>query len=62
MPEGVKYEDLILQADSVFKAFEQEFERFAHFRHSGSMAGVTLDDAEASQRELSELRTRHTGK
>lgn len=62
MPEGVKYEDLILQADKTFKAFEQEFERFARFRQSADMDSVSLDDAEKMQRELGDLRTRHTGK
>ena len=62
MPEGVNYEDLIRQADNTFKAFEQEFERFVRFRRNANMDGVTLDDAESMQRELSELRTRHTGK
>lgn len=62
MPDGVKIEDLISQADSTFKAFEQEFERFARFRQNVGMDGVTLGDAENLQRELSAMRTRHTGK
>jgi phenylalanyl-tRNA synthetase alpha chain len=62
MPEGVKYDDLIRQADEVYKAFEHEFERFARFRSSATMDGATLDVAETAKRELTELKTRHTGK
>jgi len=62
MAEGVKYKDLILQADNIFKAFEQEFERFARFRTSQGLEDVTLKDAERLQVDLSDLRTRHTGK
>src|SRR5215211_953171 len=44
------------QIDSIYKAFEQDFERFAHFDPSD------LEEALAEQRALSELRTRHLGK
>jgi len=63
MPEGNRIEDPKLKAEDARKAFEQEFERFARFRggvsHEG---GLKLKEAEALQRELSELRTHHTGK
>lgn len=62
MPEGAS-PDPRLQAESARKAFEQEFGRFARFRTSvNSEPGLTLKEAEALQRELSDLRTRHTGK
>jgi phenylalanyl-tRNA synthetase alpha chain len=64
MPEGDKQEDPKLRAETARKAFEQEFERFARFR-TGDVdqpQGLTLHDALAFQRELGELRTRHTGK
>lgn len=50
------------QAEAARKAFEQEFERFARFRGSVSAEALTLNDAETLRRELSDLRTRHTGK
>ena len=50
------------QAEAARKAFEQEFERFARFRRRVDLNGLTLADAQALQRELAELRTRHTGK
>jgi phenylalanyl-tRNA synthetase alpha chain len=63
MPEGVSLDDPKRKAESARKAFEQEFGRFARFRTGVSAAsGLTPTDAEGLQRELSELRTRHTGK
>ncbi|MBD0372679.1 MAG: phenylalanine--tRNA ligase subunit alpha [Pyrinomonadaceae bacterium] len=63
MPEGASLGDPKLKAESARKAFEQEFERFARFRAGVSAeSGLTLNSAEALERELSELRTRHTGK
>jgi phenylalanyl-tRNA synthetase alpha chain len=51
------------QPETVRKAFEQEFERFARFRGEGASAEhLNLADAEAALRELADLRTRHTGK
>ena len=51
------------QVETARLAFEQEFERFARFASDDvSEAGVSLREAEAEQRELAELRTRHTGK
>ncbi len=71
MPEGTN-NDYKLQADSVHKAFEQEFGRFERFggevdkftlpdKGIGS-EGLTLSEAEASLREINDLRTRHLGK
>jgi phenylalanyl-tRNA synthetase alpha chain len=63
MAEGDPLDDPKLKAESARKAFEQEFERFARFRAGVSGdSGITLKEAEALQRELSELRTRQTGK
>ena len=52
------------QVEAVREAFEQEFGRFTRFRpEGGDGAGVsTLAEAETLLRELSDLRTRHTGK
>ncbi|HEX8178225.1 MAG TPA: phenylalanine--tRNA ligase subunit alpha [Pyrinomonadaceae bacterium] len=49
------------QVSAVREAFEQEFGRFARFRGAG-FDGLPLGAAEAALRELSDLRTRHTGK
>ncbi|MBA2732717.1 MAG: phenylalanine--tRNA ligase subunit alpha [Acidobacteria bacterium] len=73
MPEGVEQEDPKQQAETARKAFEQEFERFARFRpdsesdgqaSSGDVVSVEtkLNAAEATLRELGEVRLRHTGK
>ncbi len=48
------------QIDLIYKAFEQDFERFAPFIDDASMLG--LEQALAEQRALVELRTRHLGK
>jgi phenylalanyl-tRNA synthetase alpha chain len=44
------------------EAFEREFGRFARFRGGAEAEGLSLPEAEALLRELSELRTRHTAK
>jgi phenylalanyl-tRNA synthetase alpha chain len=62
MPEGLKTEDPKLKADEARKAFEQEFERFAHFRAGIAPGSLTLKEAEVLQRELQELRTRAVGR
>jgi phenylalanyl-tRNA synthetase alpha chain len=62
MPENPKDEDPIAQVEVSSKAFEQEFERFARFTGQDALAGLLLKDAEAEQRALTELRTRHLGK
>ena len=50
-----------LQAvETAREAFEREFERFARF--TGASADVSLKEAEAEQRALGELRTKHLGK
>ncbi len=46
------------QIDHIREAFEQEFGRFADL----SLGGVALTEAEATLRELGELKIRHTGK
>src|SRR5687768_15374014 len=48
------------QIDLIYKAFEQDFERFAPFIDPPSTLG--LEQALAEQRALGELRTRHLGK
>ncbi len=51
------------QVKSASKAFEREFERFARFTGSAaSLHELSLAEAEAEQRTLAELRTRHLGK
>jgi phenylalanyl-tRNA synthetase alpha chain len=51
------------QVEAARKAFEQEFERFANFAaDSGALRGLDFKSAEAEQRALAELRTRHLGK
>ncbi|MGH9968751.1 MAG: phenylalanine--tRNA ligase subunit alpha [Pyrinomonadaceae bacterium] len=51
------------QVEAASKAFEQEFERFARFTGSSdALQALPLDQAEAEQRSLAELRTRHLGK
>ena len=58
-------EDVRRQPAAVREAFEREFGRFARFRGTEGAAALgelTLSDAEAAQRELAELRTRHAGK
>jgi phenylalanyl-tRNA synthetase alpha chain len=75
MPEGVKYEELITQADAIYEAFEREFKRFERFFGDRMDAnrvtnlltelqseGYSLKDAEADLQELSNLRTRYMGK
>ncbi len=63
MPETQTTEDPQDQVESASKAFEQEFERFARFTGSaGPLQELSLAEAEAEQRALAELRTRHLGK
>ncbi|MBC7912446.1 MAG: phenylalanine--tRNA ligase subunit alpha [Pyrinomonadaceae bacterium] len=61
MPEGQTV-DHKQTVEAARKAFEQEFGRFARFRGSNNLDGLTLVEAEAAQRELVDARTRHTGK
>src|SRR5688572_28799649 len=75
MPAGERSDDPKLQAEAARKAFEQEFERFARFRAGQNSEGESsggngtpglgtgaLSEAEGATRQLSELRSRHTGK
>ena len=62
MTEGQSQQDPKLQVEAARKAFEQEFERFAGFAGNSALASLSLDQAEAEQRALAELRTRHLGK
>ena len=48
------------QVESITKAFEQDFERF--FPFIGDPSALSLEQAEAENRALGELRTRHLGK
>lgn len=50
------------QLEAAREAFEQEFERFARFRSGDGALQLSLSNAEALQRELGDLRSRHTGK
>ncbi len=63
MAEGQSREDPKLQVEAALKAFEQEFERFASFaENSAALSALDLNSAEAEQRALADLRTRHLGK
>ncbi|HEY0005918.1 MAG TPA: phenylalanine--tRNA ligase subunit alpha [Pyrinomonadaceae bacterium] len=62
MPEGVDNEDPKLKAEAAREAFEREFERFARFDPEAGAQSLSLKEAETLERELGELRTRHTGK
>lgn len=51
------------QVESITKAFEQDFERFATFaRDPSALSALGLEQALAEQRAISDLRTRHLGK
>jgi phenylalanyl-tRNA synthetase alpha chain len=51
------------QVEAAGKAFEQDFERFARFTlDSNVLSSLSLEEALAEERALSELRTRHLGK
>jgi len=63
MAEGQSQEDPKLQVETARKAFEQEFERFAGFaENSATLSALDLSSAEAEQRALVDLHTRHLGK
>ena len=63
MAEEQGQHDPKLQVEAANKAFEQEFERFARFTGAGvSSADLSLSEAEAEQRALADLRTKHFGK
>lgn len=48
------------QVEQIRQLFETDFEKFSRFR--ANVNGLNLADAESLQRDLSELRTKHTGK
>ena len=62
MTEGHNDNDPKGLVEAARKAFEQEFERFASFETGTGLENRSLDEAEAEQRSLSDLRTRHLGK
>jgi len=75
MPEGVEYEDLIIEAKAINEAFGREFKRFDRFVGDGldpdfrsrlqrelESEGYSLTDAETQLRELNDLRIRYLGK
>jgi phenylalanyl-tRNA synthetase alpha chain len=73
MPQGDRNVDPKQQAEAARKAFEQEFERFASFRRDSESSeqasdqttvsvDAKLKSAEATLRELGEVRSQHTGK
>jgi len=66
MTENQSQEDPKALVEAARKAFEHEFERFASFaEESATPSGLTslsLSQAEAEQRLLTDLRTRHLGK
>jgi phenylalanyl-tRNA synthetase alpha chain len=63
MTAGQTPEDPKLQVEAARKAFEQEFERFANLaENSAALGALDLSSAEAEQRALAEVRTRHLGK
>ena len=63
MTDSAKDQNPTQQVEAASKAFEQEFERFVRFTgDANDLAGMTLEQAVAEERELTELRTRHLGK
>lgn len=63
MAEGQIPQDPKTQVENARKAFEQEFERFASFTEGESLPlALSLEQGEAEQRALADLRTRHLGK
>lgn len=63
MTDGQSQDDPKAQVEAARKAFEHEFARFASFAEKpATLAGLDLNSAEAEQRALADLRTRHLGK
>jgi phenylalanyl-tRNA synthetase alpha chain len=63
MVEDQSQQDPKLQVEAAREAFEREFERFASFaENSGTLSELDLSSAEAEQRAITDLRTRHLGK
>jgi hypothetical protein len=48
------------QIEQIRQRFETDFENFSHL--SNGTNGLSLADAENLQREINELKTKHTGK
>ncbi|MEO7971701.1 MAG: phenylalanine--tRNA ligase subunit alpha [bacterium] len=61
MTESTNQEDPKHQVQAAREAFEQEFERFVRLTDSSAPV-LSLADAEAEQKALADLRTRHMGK
>ncbi len=62
MTEGQNQASPEDQVEAARKAFETEFERFARFTGTASPTGLELKQAEAEQKALQDLRTRHLGR
>jgi len=63
MSHAPDYLDPQTQVENARKAFEQEFERFARITEGESSdPALNLEQGEAEQRALADLRTRHLGK
>ncbi len=62
MAENQNQPDPKAEIEAASKAFEREFERFARFLPGSDFKGLSLVEAEAEARALSELHTRHLGK
>jgi phenylalanyl-tRNA synthetase alpha chain len=63
MADDQSQQDPRFQVEAASKAFEQEFGRFADLTDNSAMVcTLDLSAAEAEQRSLAELRTRHLGK
>ena len=50
------------QVKQAREAFNKDFERFTHFRGQGGQVSIGLLEAEGLQKELAEIRIKHTGK
>lgn len=50
------------QAEATREAFQKDFERFDHLKVESGFSALTLAGAETLQKELNEVRTKHTGK
>jgi phenylalanyl-tRNA synthetase alpha chain len=63
MTESQTEQAPVQQVEAAAKAFEQEFERFASFyADADRLSTVSLDEALAGERALSDIRTRYLGK
>jgi phenylalanyl-tRNA synthetase alpha chain len=63
MSGTISFKDVYAELHEAFKAFEQEFEHFTCFTEGeSSTPAFNLEQGEAEQRALAELRTKHLGK